>query len=163
MVSATACSRSNASMSRNCSAAASAGPTRCHLRPPVVVRSTVPAVPATHATDALTAASPRNRTVTPVGDSDHAGVPFPRPAVNPPVVASTIRPTAAIDNLRSDLMPGTYAAARSAATAVRRAGPYGPGPDGSVHDRPAAEVEGGRGHRAGRVRGQEHRRAGHVG
>src|SRR3954454_3611109 len=107
-------------MSRNCSAAASAGPTLCQLRPPVGIRSTVPAVPATHATDALTAASPRNRTVTPVGDSDHAGVPFPRPAVKPPVVASTIRPTAAIDNLRSDLMPGTYAARRGAATAVRR-------------------------------------------
>ncbi len=49
-------------MSRNWRSAAPGGETFRQLAPPSVVRSTVPAVPATHAVLLLTAESPRNRT-----------------------------------------------------------------------------------------------------
>src|SRR5690349_878431 len=106
MVSATAVRASKASMSRNCSAAASAGPTDDQLRPPSTVRRTVPAVPATQATLPLTGASPRNRTVgTPVSVSCQCG-PCP---VKPVVAASTATPAIAIDNFRCDIILGNYA------------------------------------------------------
>src|SRR4051812_45732032 len=68
----TACRAEVASMSRNCRVDVSGGPTDVHEAPPSVVRSTVPSVPLTHATLWLTADSPRNRALLPVGDSCHA-------------------------------------------------------------------------------------------
>jgi hypothetical protein len=58
---------SNASMSRNCSAAVPGGPTELQLVPPSVVRRTVPVVPLTHAVWASMADRPRNRSLVPVG------------------------------------------------------------------------------------------------
>ncbi|BCJ42179.1 hypothetical protein GCM10010168_92970 [Actinoplanes ianthinogenes] len=99
-------------MSRNWSAAASAGPTEDQLRPPSTVRRTVPALPATQATDALTGASPRNRAVEPVSLSCQAcGVPGAATAGAGTAIAATA--TKAIDNLRLIVMPGELTRPRS--------------------------------------------------
>ncbi len=60
-----------ASTSRKSSASASGTGRRCQLRPPSVVRSTVPSAPLAHATSAETALTPRSRTVTPLGCDSH--------------------------------------------------------------------------------------------
>ena len=65
-------SASNASMSRNACASASGGATFSQVAPPSSVRSTVPPLPLTHATSALTAETPRRPEVVPVGRSSQA-------------------------------------------------------------------------------------------
>src|ERR1700709_1067464 len=101
MDSATARRASNASMSRNSRAAVPGGPTDSQVRPPLLVRSTVPWLPPAQTVLALPTERPRGRGVLPVGErsQDGDGV-----AVKPAETASTPSETAAIDAFRIHML-----------------------------------------------------------
>ena len=77
-------------MSRKSSDAVSGGDTRAQVTPPSVVRTTVPLVPLAHATVALTALTPRNRSVVPVACGVHAAWADARPT-SPAAIMSPAR------------------------------------------------------------------------